>query len=210
MIGIFDRGYNSGFFNAIGFGLGAHIMARSCRQASSQSQRRHICGRLTGLNPTDLGPVNGLQIGRLSATDAQFVETVFTEGNSIVDHEARGHVSFFVNGGVTQPWCQQTLPGNRAECSHIFALRGKLNFFLLLKIKIIFKTQSGLRAPEQELASFPHFCAIAGLNFLVVFATTMMSATLDVQPHSIAEDLTLYGNFKFFKINFIINIIFQH
>lgn len=122
MIGIFDRGYNSGRVSAIGFALGAHIMARACRQTSSQSQRRHICGRLTGLQPIDLGPINGLQIGRLSATDAQFVETIHTEGNSIGDHESRGHVAFFVNGGMTQPWCTQTLPGNRADCSHIFAL----------------------------------------------------------------------------------------
>lgn len=122
MIGIFDRGYNSGRMSAIGFGLGAHIMARSCRHVSSQSQRRHICGRLTGLSPTDLFITNGLTIGRLSATDAQFVETVHTEGNSIGDHDSRGHVAFFPNGGMTQPFCQQTLPGNRAECSHIFAM----------------------------------------------------------------------------------------
>jgi hypothetical protein len=110
---------------------------------------------LTGLNPTDLGPINGLQIGRLSATDAQFVETVFTEGNSIVDHEARGHVSFFVNGGVTQPWCQQTLPGNRAECSHIFALRGKLKFFFTFKNKIFFLNAVWAESARTRARIFP-------------------------------------------------------
>lgn len=138
MIGIFDRGYNSGFMSAIGFGLGAHIMARACRQVSSQSQRRHICGRLTGLDPIDLFLHNSVTIGRLTANDAQFVETVHTEGNSIGDHDSRGHVAFFVNGAMTQPFCTQSLPGNRAECSHIFAMRiwyEKLKFTIKLLIK---------------------------------------------------------------------------
>lgn len=106
----------------IGFGLGAHIMARASRQVPQQSARRHIVGRLTGLNPVDLGPINGLTIGRLTFSDAQFVETIHTEGNSIGDSESMGHVGFFVNGGMSQPFCTQTMPGARADCSHIFAL----------------------------------------------------------------------------------------
>lgn len=27
-----------------------------------------------------------------------------------------------MNGGVSQPFCQQTMPGARADCSHIFAM----------------------------------------------------------------------------------------
>jgi hypothetical protein len=108
--------------STIGFGLGAHIMARASRHVPNQSARRHIVGRLTGLNPINLGPIDGLTIGRLTFSDAQFVETIHTESNNIGDNEATGHVGFFVNGATTQPFCTSTMPGPRAECSHVFAL----------------------------------------------------------------------------------------
>jgi hypothetical protein len=143
MLHMFEFGYSSGFMNLVGFALGAQIMARASRQVQNRSNRRHIIGRLTGLDPWNLGPINSITIGTLSAADAQITESIHTEGGSRGDPESRGHVSFFVNGGVTllsdyipivsqlmfsflnqvnQPWCTQTLPGNRADCSHIFAL----------------------------------------------------------------------------------------
>jgi hypothetical protein len=66
--------------------------------------------------------IAGNNIGRLSGTDASFVESIHTESNSRGDLTSSGHVQFLVNGGVTQPMCDQTLAGNRADCSHIFAL----------------------------------------------------------------------------------------
>jgi pancreatic triacylglycerol lipase len=87
----------------LGFGLGAQILARASRQVQNQSSRRHIIARLTGLEPETLGPVAGLQIGRLSSADAQFVESIHTDGNGQRgDLESNGHVSYFINGGVNQ------------------------------------------------------------------------------------------------------------
>jgi hypothetical protein len=85
--------------NFVGFGLGAQIMARASRQVQSQTSRRHIIGRLTGLEPEALGPITGLQIGRLSSADAQFVESIHTDNSgNRGDVDSNGHVAFFVNG----------------------------------------------------------------------------------------------------------------
>lgn len=127
--------------NFIGFGLGGQIMARASRQVQGQSSRRHIVGRLTGLEPANLGPINSITIGTLSSADAQFVESIHTDGNGQRgDLESNGHVrfvklnmnltfklnstkfSFFVNGGVDQPQCNQISPVARWDCNHNFAL----------------------------------------------------------------------------------------
>lgn len=122
MINLFENGYSSGLTSLLGFSLGAQILARSSRQIQTQSSRRHIIGRLTGLDPWALGPINSLTIGTLSSADAQWVESIHTEGSGRGDHDSRGHVSFFVNGGVAQPMCNQALPTARWDCSHVFAL----------------------------------------------------------------------------------------
>jgi hypothetical protein len=108
--------------NLLGFSLGAQIMARASRQVQSQSNRNHIIGRLTGLDPWSLGPITSITVGRLSSADAQWVESIHTEGNQRGDHESRGHVWFMINGGVAQPMCDQALPIARWDCSHMFAL----------------------------------------------------------------------------------------
>lgn len=98
-------------------------MARTSRRVQTLSSRRHIIGRLTGLDPFNLGLISGITIGILSSADAQWVESIHTEGSgSRGDLNSRGHVSYFVNGGVSQPMCTQTLPNARWDCSHIFAL----------------------------------------------------------------------------------------
>lgn len=121
-INLFETGYNSGYMNLLGFGMGAQIQARASRLVQSRSSRRHVVARLTGLDPWNMGPINSITVGTLSSVDAQWVETVHTEGNQRGDHESTGHVSYFVNGGVEQPMCNQALPGARWDCSHIFAL----------------------------------------------------------------------------------------
>jgi hypothetical protein len=122
-IRLFDNGYNSGSMTFLGYGLGAQIMARASRQVQGQTGRRHIIGRLTGLEPETLGPINGITIGRLSSADAQFVESIHTDGNGQRgDLESNGHVSFFVNGGVNQPQCNQVSPIARWDCNSLHAL----------------------------------------------------------------------------------------
>lgn len=98
-IRLFDHGYPSARMNFLGFGLGAQIMARASRRIQTETNRRHIVGRLTGLEPFVLGPVEAVGIGRLSAADAQFVESVHTDNSgNRGDLGSTGHVSFFVNG----------------------------------------------------------------------------------------------------------------
>jgi hypothetical protein len=96
-------GYNSGLMTYLGFGLGAQILARASRQVQGTTGRRHIIARVTGLEPEILGPIAGVQIGRLSSADAQFVESIHTDASgNRGDAESNGHVSFFVNGGDGQ------------------------------------------------------------------------------------------------------------
>ncbi|KAG5669475.1 hypothetical protein PVAND_017362 [Polypedilum vanderplanki] len=122
LISLFNEGYNSRLMNLLGWSLGAQIMARASRRVQQISNRQHVIGRLTGLDPWALNVIQSNQIGILSPDDAYWTESVHTEGNSRGDHDSRGHLAFMVNGGVEQPMCQQTLPGNRADCSHLFAL----------------------------------------------------------------------------------------
>jgi pancreatic triacylglycerol lipase len=109
--------------NLLGFSLGAQIIARTSRRVQQISNRRHVIGRLSGLDPWALNLIQSNQIGTLSADDAYWTESIHTEGNSRGDLESRGHLAFMVNGGVSQPMCEDlTLPGNRADCSHLMAL----------------------------------------------------------------------------------------
>jgi Lipase len=122
LISLFDIENNSGQTALLGFALGAQIMARASRLVQNQSSRRHIVGRLTGLDPWALGPVTSITIGRLSSADAQFVESIHTEGSNRGDLESNGHVWFFVNGGIEQPMCNQVSPIARWDCSHLFSM----------------------------------------------------------------------------------------
>lgn len=77
--------------------------------------------RITGLDP---GQVQNLMLpltGRLNPGDARFVETIHTEAVGFGDHEARGHVQYFVNGGVSQPMCNSVINTVAQTCSHVFA-----------------------------------------------------------------------------------------
>ncbi|KAG5667994.1 hypothetical protein PVAND_015951 [Polypedilum vanderplanki] len=122
LIQLLENAFPADDLNLVGFGLGAQLIARVSRRIQERSNRRFIVGRLTGLEPIQLGMISGNNIGRLGPSDAAFVESIHTEGNQLGDHGSRGHIWFMVNGGQTQPMCDQTLPGNRAECSHIFVL----------------------------------------------------------------------------------------
>ncbi|XP_070509788.1 pancreatic triacylglycerol lipase-like [Chironomus tepperi] len=122
LINFCEFGYNSALINLIGGGLGAQILARTSRTVQDNSNRRHVVGRLTGLDPQSMGAISVIQIGRLSPADAQWVETIHTDGTSLGDHDSRGHVHFFVNGGTNQPMCTQTLPGARAQCNYEMAM----------------------------------------------------------------------------------------
>jgi hypothetical protein len=124
LITFLENGYPADDLNLVGFALGAQLIARASRRVQERTSRRFIVGRLTGLEPIQLGLIPGNNIGRLGTNDAAFVESIHTEGNQNGDHSSRGHIWFMVNGGETQPReiCDFTLAGNRADCSHIFVL----------------------------------------------------------------------------------------
>lgn len=111
-----EAGYPSSRLHLVGFSLGAQIQAIASRTVQSRTNRRLVIGRLTGLDPgqVHLAP----QLGRISSADAEFVDTIHTESVGFGDHLSVGHVSYFVNGGVAQPFCA---PIVRSVCSHNFA-----------------------------------------------------------------------------------------
>lgn len=111
-----DTGFGSNRIHLVGFSLGAQIQAIASRTVQSRTSRRVIIGRLTGLDPGQVHTVP--QLGRLSSADAAFVDTVHTESTMFAEHASVGHVSYFVNGGHTQPFCSGLVS---SVCSHNFA-----------------------------------------------------------------------------------------
>lgn len=116
-----DAGQSAARLHAVGFSLGAQIQAIACRNVISRTNRRLVVGRLTGLDPGQIQSILIPLTGRLSSTDAAFVDSIHTEGVGFGDHLSVGHVSFWVNGGVQQPFCTSVINTVRQTCSHNFA-----------------------------------------------------------------------------------------
>lgn len=81
LIRLFDQGYSPAQMHLVGFSLGAQIMSLTSRAVRTFSNSRHVIGRLTGLDPGQLGAWTN-SLGRLSSGDAAFVDTIHTEGKS--------------------------------------------------------------------------------------------------------------------------------
>lgn len=62
----------------VGFSLGAQVQSLASRAVRNQSGNSRTIGRLTGLDPGQLGVFENL-LGRLSSTDATHVDTIHTE-----------------------------------------------------------------------------------------------------------------------------------
>lgn len=93
----------------IGYSLGAQIAGFAGRRLRGKGSP---IARITGLDPA--GPFfKGKPIvARLDATDALFVDVIYTSVLSGL-RRSSGHASFFVNRGFMQPGC-----GLDLECSH--------------------------------------------------------------------------------------------
>ena len=105
----------------VGFSFGSTAFGIAGREVMRQSNNVHQVERITGLDP---GQVPGDVLpfsGRLNPGDARFVETVHTENVGFGDHEASGHVQYFVNGGISQPMCNSIINVVAQTCSHLFA-----------------------------------------------------------------------------------------
>lgn len=118
---ICDAGVPAERLHLVGFSLGAQIQAIASRTVQQSTNRRLVVGRLTGIDPGQIQAVLIPLIGRLSANDAAFVDSIHTEGVGFGDHQSIGHVSYMVNGGVAQPFCSSIINTIAQTCSHNFA-----------------------------------------------------------------------------------------
>jgi pancreatic lipase-related protein 2 len=116
-----DAGVPASRLHLVGFSLGAQIQAIASRNVQSRTNRRLVVGRLTGLDPGQIQAALIPLTGRLSSSDAAFVDSIHTEGVGFGDHQSVGHVSYWVNGGVEQPFCTSGIATVRQTCSHNFA-----------------------------------------------------------------------------------------
>ena len=116
-----DAGVPAARLHLVGFSLGAQIQAIASKTVQTRTNRRLVVGRLTGLDPGQIQAVLIPLIGRLSASDAAFVDSIHTEGVGFGDHQSIGHVNFMVNGGLAQPFCTSIINTIAQTCSHNFA-----------------------------------------------------------------------------------------
>lgn len=121
-IRLLDNGQAAARLHLVGFSLGAQIQAIASRTVQSRTNRRLVVGRLTGLDPGQIQTVLIPLIGRLSSSDAAFVDSVHTEGVGLGDLQSIGHVNYMVNGGVSQPFCTSVITTIAQTCSHNFAV----------------------------------------------------------------------------------------
>lgn len=99
---------NASSFHIIGHSLGAHIAGYAGKFLGNAQ-----LGHITGMDPA--GPLyEGIvSRGRLWHTDAQFVESIHSNGKPLFPYmgfgmyETCSHVDIYPNGGRTQPGCDQ-------------------------------------------------------------------------------------------------------
>jgi len=104
-------------FHIIGHSLGAHI-------AGYAGERLIALGRITGLDPAEPYFEWMHESIRLDPSDAEFVDIIHTDGQSIMNlfrggsgfgvMQKVGHLDFYPNGGLSQPGCK-----NKDMCKHI-------------------------------------------------------------------------------------------
>nr|XP_049693678.1 phospholipase A1 [Helicoverpa armigera] len=102
----------------VGHSLGSHLSAYAARSLSSKG---FTVPRLTGLDPAYPGFYPALLAPPISASDAEFVDIIHTDGGGFGTPERTGHADFWPNGGqAKQPGClSATVPLTIEDfCSH--------------------------------------------------------------------------------------------
>jgi pancreatic lipase-related protein 2 len=121
IVKLFDGGYESSRLHLVGFSFGSTVFGIAGREVNLQSNGAYTIERITGLDPGRVQSVFVNQTGTLNPGDAKFVETIHTEAIGFGDHDTRGHVQYFVNGGRRQPMCTSVINTIAQTCSHLFA-----------------------------------------------------------------------------------------
>uniref|UniRef100_A0A3P9LWS5 Lipase, member Ia n=1 Tax=Oryzias latipes TaxID=8090 RepID=A0A3P9LWS5_ORYLA len=98
-----DHGANLSSIHLIGVSLGAHISGFVGANFHGQ------IGRITGLDAAGPTFTGLLPEERLDPTDAQFVDVLHTDIDSLGFRETLGHIDFYANGGADQPNCPKTI-----------------------------------------------------------------------------------------------------
>lgn len=100
-----SKNFNVGHVHAIGFSLGAHVVA------FTSNVLRNVTGvglsRITGLDPALPFFATTNHEWKLDETDADFVDVIHTNAGLFGKIEKCGHVDFYINGGQYQPQCRR-------------------------------------------------------------------------------------------------------
>ncbi|CAN9501415.1 unnamed protein product [Ophioblennius macclurei] len=109
-----DNGASMSSIHMIGISLGAHISGFVGASFNGS------IGRITGLDPAGPTFTGKPPEQRLDSTDAQFVDVLHTDIDSLGFRETLGHVDFYPNKGTDQPGCPKTIlsGGSYFKCDH--------------------------------------------------------------------------------------------
>uniref|UniRef100_A0A336LVZ1 CSON006087 protein n=1 Tax=Culicoides sonorensis TaxID=179676 RepID=A0A336LVZ1_CULSO len=112
-----SQDFDFGKIHAIGFSLGAHVVAFTSNTLKNSTGK--ALKRITGLDPALPFFATTNHEWKLDETDADFVDIVHTNAGLFGKIETCGHVDFYINGGQYQPQCRRAR--NRPLCSHMLA-----------------------------------------------------------------------------------------
>ncbi|KAG8008572.1 Lipase member H [Nibea albiflora] len=109
-----EHGASLSSIHMIGVSLGAHISGFVGANLNGS------IGRITALDPAGPQFTGTSKENRLDPTDAQFVDVLHTDMDTLGFREPLGHIDFYANGGADQPGCPNTILSGGAyfKCDH--------------------------------------------------------------------------------------------
>ncbi|XP_029375048.1 lipase member H [Echeneis naucrates] len=109
-----EHGASLTSIHLIGVSLGAHMSGFVGANLNGS------IGRITGLDPAGPQFTGTRPEDRLDSTDAQFVDVLHTDMDSLGFREPLGHIDFYANGGADQPGCPSTIFSGTSyfKCDH--------------------------------------------------------------------------------------------
>lgn len=98
-------GFSAKDIHAVGFSLGAHVVAFTSNFLEMVTGNRF--SRITGLDPALPFFASPNTEWKLDEEDADFVDVIHTNAGLFGKIERCGHVDFYFNGGQAQPKCRR-------------------------------------------------------------------------------------------------------